>query len=154
MRITGDAPVIEVQQPAKEVELFRLRKLRDLNKVSHLLAESSNTLFQPGDIAFYLSAKQDLHAVAGKLRLQLAPRPARVAGKAAEGRADTRLGASPLHHNCVENLYAVEPVTLCFEEFAPLFDCGIDKGIAILGERNIGPIGFEEILVDVEAWPE
>ncbi len=43
-------------------------------------------------------------------------------------------------------------VALGFKELSPLLDRRFHDGVVIFGERYVGPVRLEEILVNVEAW--
>ena len=45
-------------------------------------------------------------------------------------------------------------VALRFKELPPLLDGRFHNRVVIFGERYVGPVRLEEILVNMEAWAE
>ena len=86
--------------------------------------------------------------------LQFADRAGGIAEEAGECRADAGLRPRAFEHDAVEDFDLIEMVALRFKELPPLVDGGFHNGIVVVGERNLRPVLFEEILVDVEAGAE
>jgi hypothetical protein len=63
-------------------------------------------------------------------------------------------GSRAFEQNAVEDLDLTKMVALGFKELAPLLDGRCHNWVVIFCERYVGPIRFEEILVNVEAWAE
>ncbi len=101
-----------------------------------------------------LRAQQRFHAVAGELRLQLANRAGRIAEEASERRAHAGLRSRSFEHDAVEDLDLIKMVALRLKELSPLLDGRFHNRVVVSGERYLGPVRFEEILVDMEAWAE
>ena len=45
-------------------------------------------------------------------------------------------------------------VALRFKELPPLLDGRFHNRVVVFGERYVGPVRLEEVLVDMEAWAE
>ena len=154
LRLARNAPVVEVKQPAEERELALPVQDFDLHEVRELPSECLHALVEPRNIALDLAAQQRLHAVVRELRLQFADGPGRIAKEPAECRAHAGLRPRAFEQNAVEDLDLIKMVALRLKELAPLLDGRCHNRVVISGERNVGPVRLEEILVNMEAWAE
>ena len=75
-------------------------------------------------------------------------------GIRSESGQDASLRPRTFEHDHIEDFDSVEPVALGLEELPPLVNCRVDEFVIVGGERNLGPVRLEEILVDVEAFAE
>ncbi len=154
LRLTGNAPVVEVKQPAKECELSLPIQDFDLHEVRKLSNKCLHALIEAPNIVLDMRAQQRLHAVAGELRLQLANRASGISEKASERRAHAGLRSRSFEQDAVENLHLIKMVALCFKELPPLLDRRFHNRVVVFGEGYVGPVRLEEILVNMEAWAE
>src|SRR5260370_21582265 len=86
------------------------------------------------------------------MRLQLANRASGISEKASEGRAHAGLRSRSFEQDAVGNLHLVKMIALGFKELPPLFDGRFHNRVVVSGERYVGAVRFEEVLVDMEAW--
>src|ERR1700682_1763123 len=150
--IACDAPIIEVEQAAKERELPLLIQHLDLHEVGEVASKVLHSVMKFLEIRVDLSAQENFGPVARKLRLQLAHGAVRVSWKALQCGHDARLRARTFKDDHVNDLNVEKLVSLRFEVFAPLVYGRVDDLVSVAGEGNLGPTGLEEILVDVEAF--
>ena len=101
-----------------------------------------------------LRPQQRLHTVVAELGAEFTSGSSRIVKKPSDGRSDSLLRPCSLQEDDIENLDLIEAVTFRLEKAAALVDCGFDNWIVVIVERNLGPVRFEEILVDVEAGAE
>ena len=127
---------------------------RDLNEVGELPGECLHALVEPGEVGLNLRPQQRLHAVVGELGAEFANGSGRIVEEASDGRADALLRPCSFQQHDIEDLDLIEAVAFRLEEAAALVDSGFDNWIVVAGKRNLGPVRFEEILVDVEAGAE
>ncbi len=152
--LPGDAPVVVVEQPAKESELTLTVQDFDLHEVGKLTCKCMYLLVEPRQFVLNLRAKQDLHAVVGELRSQFTNGSSRIAEESGEGRADAALRARAFQNDGIEDFNLIEMVAFRLKELSSLVDGGVYNRIAILGKGDVGAVRFEEILIDVEAGTE
>ena len=154
LRLAGNAPVVVIEQPAEERELALLVQDLDLHEIRELPRECLHALFEPRKIALDLRAQQRLHAVVGELRLQFVNGAGRIAEEPRERRADAGLRPRAFEQDAVEDFDLIKLVALRFKELPPLVDGRFHDRVVVVGERNLRPVRFEEVLVDVEAGAE
>ncbi len=136
----------------KKRELPLLVQNLDLHEVGELASECLNALVEPLKIALDLRPQQRLHAVVGELRFEFADGARWIAEEAGEGRADAGLRPRAFEQDAVEDFDLIEMVALRLEELPPLVDSGLHDRVVIVGKRDLRPVRFEEILVDMKAW--
>src|SRR5208282_6754388 len=116
-----------------------------------LADECLHALIEAPNIVLDMRAQQRLHAVAGELRRQLANRASGISEKASERRAYAGLRSRSFEQDAVENLHLIKAVALRLKELPPLLDGRFHNRVVVSGERYVGPVRLEEILVNVEA---
>jgi hypothetical protein len=154
LRLARNTPVIVVEQVAKERELALLVQHLHVHEVGELPDERLHPLFELCQIMLDLRAEQRLHAVVGELHSQLTDCAGRIAEKAGQSRADAGLRPRAFKDDAIENLDLIQMVALRLEELAALLDGRLHNWIVIAGERYLGTVLFEEVLIDMEAGAE
>src|SRR5271157_3549702 len=120
--LTGNAPVVEVEQPAKECELPLPTQDFDVHEVRKLSNKCLHALIEAPNIVLDMRAQQRFHAVVSKLRLQLANRASGISEKASERRAHSGFRSRSFEQDAVENLHLIKMVALRLKELPPLLD--------------------------------
>jgi hypothetical protein len=151
VRPARDLPFIKIQQSPKEAELPLLVQNLDLHKVPELPGERLDSLLKSRKIGLYLRPQQGLHIVVSELRPQFANRPGGIAKETRERCANAGLRPRSFKDDAVEDFDLIEMVPLGFKELSPLVNGGFHYGVLIRSERDLWPVVFEEILVNVEA---
>ena len=154
LRLARNAPVVEIKQPAEKRELPLPIQDFDLHEVRELPSECLHALVKPGNITLDLAAQQSFHVVVRELRFQFADGPGRIAKELAERRAHSGFRPRAFEQNAVKDFHLIKMVAFRFKELPPLLDRRFHNRVVIFGERYVGPVRFEEILVNMEAWAE
>ena len=126
----------------------------DLHEVGKLPDECLDSLLEPRKVALDLRAQQGLHAAVGELRFQFVDGSGWIAEETGQRRSHAGLRPCAFEQNAVEDFDLIEMVALGLKELPPLVDGRFHDGIVIAGERNLWPVRFEEILIDMEARAE
>ena len=140
LRAARDAPVVVVEQPAKESELSLLVEYLDLHEVGELPDECLYSLFQPRQVLLDLRPQERFHAAAGELSLQFADGAGGIMEEPGEGRAHAGLRPRSFKEDAIEDLDLVEVVALRFKELASLVDGRSNNRIVVVGEGNLRPV--------------
>ena len=86
--------------------------------------------------------------------LSLRIAPLGIARHPCESGEDAGLRPRTLKHEHIEEFHFLEPVALGLEVLPPLVNGCVDQLIVIAGERDLWPVGLEDVLIDMKAFAE